>query len=134
MPDKSKITIFLNLPPISAGFPSPVEDLIESSLDLNQHLIQNPAATYFVRAKGNSMIGAGIFDGDILIVDKSIDPQNESIVIASIDGEFTVKRYINRPNEIILEPENINYPEIKINPSDDFQIWGVVTNTIHSLN
>lgn len=118
---------------IEAGFPSPAEDYIEGSLDLNQHLIRHPAATFFVRVSGDSMINAGIFTGDILIVDRSLEPADKKIVIAVLDGELTVKRLRIRDNIPTLEPENEQYPSIHIQPEMAFEIWGVVTNVIHKL-
>ena len=118
---------------VSAGFPSPAADYEENQLDLNKHLIKNPAATFFVRVTGDSMIGAGINDGDLLIVDRSLDPKNKNVVIAVIDGELTVKRIRIRKKKIFLEPENENYSSQEISEDSDFQVWGVVTNVIHSL-
>jgi DNA polymerase V len=120
---------------VKAGFPSPADDFMEQRLDLNEHLIQHPAATFFVRVDGDSMIGAGIHPGDILIVDRSLEPLNGRIVIAVIDGTFTVKRIrIGVPgheNQIFLEPENPAFPSIRIEDGSDFQVWGVVTYVIH---
>lgn len=118
---------------VPAGFPSPAEDFIEKKMSLDEHLISHPAATYFVRVVGDSMIGAGIFPDDILIVDKSLEPQNNNIVIAALEGEFTVKRIVFRGEEIVLLPENKNYKEIKITKESDFEVWGVVTFVIHGV-
>jgi len=118
---------------VPAGFPSPAADYEENQLDLNKHLIKNPAATFFVRVSGDSMTGAGINDGDLLIVDRSLDPKNKNVVIAVIDGELTVKRIRIRRKKIYLEPENENYSTQEISQESDFQVWGVVTNVIHSL-
>lgn len=118
---------------VSAGFPSPADDYIEAKLDLNKHLIRNPAATYFVRVSGESMIGAGIHDGDILIVDRSLEAKNRSIVIAGINGELTVKRIMFVGKKIFLEPENDKYPSQEIGGDMQFDIWGVVTTVIHSV-
>ncbi|MCB9480793.1 MAG: translesion error-prone DNA polymerase V autoproteolytic subunit [Desulfobacteraceae bacterium] len=119
--------------PVSAGFPSPAEDYVEGSLDLNRHLIKHPAATFFVRVSGNSMINAGIYPNDILIVDRSIEAVHNKIVIAVLNGELTVKRLKLKDKEIYLFPENPDYPPIKIEENHDFEIWGVATNVIHSL-
>lgn len=119
--------------PVSAGFPSPAEDYVEGSLDLNRHLIKHPAATFFVRVSGNSMINAGIYPNDILIVDRSIEAVHNKIVIAVLNGELTVKRLKLKDKEIYLFPENPDYPTIKIEENHDFEIWGVATNVIHSL-
>ncbi|MDF1749342.1 MAG: translesion error-prone DNA polymerase V autoproteolytic subunit [Alphaproteobacteria bacterium] len=113
---------------VSAGFPSPADDFIEGSLDLNS-LIEQPAATYFLRASGHSMIGAGIFDGDLLIVDRSITPRSGHIVIATIHGEFTVKRLVKGPGgQWRLEAENSGF--LPMDLPDDSEIWGVVKNSI----
>ena len=118
---------------VAAGFPSPADDHIEGKLDLNRHLIKHPAATFFVRAEGESMIGAGIHPGDILVVDKSLKPGHGKIVIAVLDGEFTVKRIEQRGGALRLLPENEVYPAIEITGAMDFEIWGVVTSVIHPL-
>ncbi len=118
---------------VSAGFPSPADDHLDRSLDLNEYLIQKPAATYFVRVSGDSMIGAGIYDNDLLVVDKSLDPNNNDIVIAIVNGDFTLKRFLRQKNKIILMPENENYEPIEINDPQNFQIWGVVTSVVHKL-
>jgi len=119
--------------PIKAGFPSPANDYIESELDFNTFLVKNKPATYALRVKGDSMINAGIFSGDILITDRSIEPKSNDIIIASLDNEFTVKRYIIKNKEFFLYPENSEYPVIKITRESNFQIWGTVTFTIHSF-
>lgn len=116
---------------IPAGFPSPAESYIEKSLDLNELVVKNPAATFFVRVEGESMLDAGIFSGDILVVDRAITPANGKIIVAVINGEFTVKRMVLENNRIKLMPENANYPALEINPESDFQVWGVVTYVIH---
>ena len=116
---------------IPAGFPSPAEDHIDIPLDLNEHLIRHPAATFYVYAKGNSMQNSGIYDGDLLIVDRAIEPKLKNIVIAVIDGEFTVKRISKIKNKIYLLPDNKEYQPIEIKDSLNFQIWGVVIYTIH---
>ncbi len=119
--------------PVAAGFPSPAEDYIEGSLDLNRHLIKHSAATFFVRATGNSMIKAGIHPGDILIVDRALEPVDRKVVIAVVNGDLTVKRIRMTDGRIFLAPENDDYPPIQIEVGMDFQVWGVVTNVIHSL-
>jgi len=118
---------------IEAGFPSPADDYIEGRLDLNRHLIRHPAATFFVRVSGNSMIDAGIFPGDILIVDRSLEAVDRKIVIAVVNGELTVKRLRIRSGQPFLEPENDQYAPIEITPDMAFEIWGVVTNVIHRV-
>ena len=118
---------------VSAGFPSPADDYLEGSLDLNEHLIGRPEATFFVRAKGDSMIGAGIHDGDLLVVDRSAEPKDGRVIIAVINGELTVKRLVRKQDKAWLEPENPAYQPISFNEEDDVRVWGVVTNVIHPL-
>jgi len=118
---------------VQAGFPSPADDYIEEKLDLNKHLVKHPSATFFVKVTGDSMIKAGIHNGDILIVDRSIEPTNNKIVIAAIHGELTVKRLSYKPDGNYLLPENDNYSPIKIDESNELIIWGVVTNVLHSV-
>lgn len=129
--DTSKVSIPLYTSKVRAGFPSPADDYIECRLDLNEHLIQHPSATFFVKAEGDSMIHAGIQSGDMLIVDKSIEPTHGKIVIAAIDGELTVKRLSRQNNRVKLLAENPNYPTIDITDEQNFVIWGVVTHVIH---
>ena len=117
--------------PVQAGFPSPAQDFIERQLDLNEFLIHHPAATFFVRVAGDSMIDANMNAGDILIVDRSLEPKNESIILAILDGDFTVKRYSNIRGQIILTPENIKYKPIFVEDESNFEVWGVVTHIIH---
>lgn len=118
---------------VSAGFSSPAADYEEDKLDLNKYLIKHPAATFFVRVTGDSMMGAGIHSGDLLVVDRSLEPRDKSVVIAVIDGELTVKRIRIGKKKITLEPENENYSVQQITEDTDFQVWGVVTNVIHAL-
>ena len=110
---------------VAAGFPSPAEDYVEGTLDLNKYLIKHPAATFFVRVSGESMIKAGIFPDDILIVDRSLEATDKKIVIAVLDGELTVKRLRYRGNQIFLEPENDSYQSIRVTEEAGFEIWGV---------
>ena len=116
---------------VPAGFPSPARDYVENCLSLNELMIRNPPATYFVRIEGFSMIGANLRNGDIVIVDKSIEPYSNSIVIAVIDGEVTVKRLKIIKGEYWLYPENDRYNAMKISKNDDFTIFGVVTWILH---
>jgi DNA polymerase V len=118
---------------ISAGFPSPADDYIDQKLDLNKLLIKHPSATFYVRVRGNSMVKAGIHDDDILIVDRALDPIQNSIVICIIDGEFTVKRIRKEKNKLFLIPENDEMNAVEVSTDSDFQVWGVVTNVIHKL-
>jgi DNA polymerase V len=129
--DRIKLPLYSSS--VSAGFPSPADDYIESLLDLNEYLIKNSAATFLVRAKGESMLHAGISSGDILIVDKSITPTHGKIVIAAIDGELTVKRLYQKEGVIKLQPDNPDYNDIDINAFSDSVIWGVVTSVIHKV-
>jgi DNA polymerase V len=123
----------LFLASVSAGFPSPAEDYIEGRLDLNRHLIKHPAATFFVRVAGDSMIGAGIHPGDILVVDRALEPQDSNVVIAVIDGELTVKRISQRQGKLFLVPDNQAYEPLEILEEMEFEVWGVVTSVIHNL-
>ena len=118
---------------VAAGFPSPAEDHMESSLDLNQHLIKHPSATFYVYARGDSMVSAGILDGDMLIVDRSLEATNDSIVVAVINGEFTVKSISKVNDELFLIPHNSSYDPIKVTEEMDFEIWGIVTHSIHPV-
>ncbi len=120
------------------GFPSPADDFIERSLDLNEQLVTNPIATFFVRASGHSMDGAGIHDGDLLIVDRSATPSHGSIVVAVIDGGLTVKRLSKRGTmaSLLPEPSDVDqgaYVPIEVGPDTDATIWGVVTWSVHRL-
>ena len=130
---RSKQSHPLYLSPITAGFPSPADDYIEKSLDLNEHLIKHPAATFFVRVQGHSMINAGIFHNDILIVDRSIQTHTNRIVVACYNGEFTVKRLCKVRHKIMLVAANPDYPSIEINDESDFEVWGVVAHVIHTV-
>ena len=116
---------------VSAGFPSPADDYMDLPIDLNEFLIKHPAATFYVRVKGNSMEGAGIRNGDLLIVDRAEEPRNKSIVLGVIDGEFTVKRIKKKGSDLYLMPDNPEFKPIKINDNMDFQVWGVVTYVVH---
>ena len=118
---------------VAAGFPSPADDYIEKNLDLNDLLVQKPAATFFVRAEGESMLGAGIHSDDILVVDRSIDPVPGKVVICALNGELTVKRLKSCDGQLLLAAENPDYPDISIHEEMDMVIWGVVTNVIHAL-
>ena len=117
---------------VSAGFPSPADDYTEENIDLNEHLISNPFSTFFLRVKGESMINAGIKDKDLIIVDKSLIAKPGDIVIAMIDGEFTIKRLSIKNDELYLKAENHNYPDFRFRNHIDVQIWGVVIYSIHS--
>ena len=118
---------------VQAGFPSPAEDHLEQRLDLNSLVIENPSATFFVRVAGESMKDAGINDGDILVVDRSIENWENRIVVAVIDSEFTIKRFTHQNESVVLKPENPDYPSIKIASETDFSVWGVVCWTLKKL-
>jgi len=118
---------------VSAGFPSPADDFLERSLDLNEHLIKNPSATFFVRVVGDSMLGAGIHPDDILVVDRSLTPVHGKIIIAAVDGQLTVKRLHKKNKKVCLLPENDEYSAIELSPDNDVVIWGVVTTVLHSV-
>ena len=118
---------------VQAGFPSPAEDHLEQRLDLNTLVIDNPSATFFVRVAGESMREIGITDGDILVVDRSIENWENRIVVAVIDSEFTIKRFTKRNGTVVLKAENPDYPPIKITEEMDFSVWGVVCWTLKKL-
>jgi len=118
---------------VAASFPSPADDYIDRPLDLNELLIRHQAATFFVRARGDSMIGAGIHDGDLLVVDRAIQAASGHIVIAALDGDLTVKRVLRRGARLFLEAASTQYPLLEVNEETDFRVWGVVTHVIHSL-
>ena len=116
---------------IQAGYPSPADDYVEKALDLNDLVIQRPAATFYVKVQGDSMQNAGIFSGDILVVDRSLTAHNKCIIVAVLDGEFTVKRLVFDENGLYLLAENTSYPPIKVARESQFEVWGVVTYVIH---
>lgn len=118
---------------ISAGFPSPADDFRETRISLDEELIQNKEATFFARVSGQSMIGAGLDDNDLLVIDRSIAPADNKIAVCFLDGEFTVKRLKVRNGEVWLQPENENYKSIKITEDNNFIIWGIVTNVIKKV-
>lgn len=118
---------------ISAGFPSPADDFIETRISLDDELISNKDATFFAKVSGQSMIGAGLDDNDLLVIDRSLAPENNKIAVCFLDGEFTVKRLRVEKNEVWLQPENVNYPIINITEDNDFVIWGIVTSVIKKV-
>jgi len=118
---------------VSAGFPSPAADFTENNIDLNKELSENPLATFYIKVKGNSMIDAGIEDKDVLIVDRSIEPQDNKIAVCFIDGEFTVKRIKLEKDCLYLMPENSNYTPIKVTEENELIIWGIVTYVIKKM-
>lgn len=144
MPLKSKLTFFipdtknpLEAPyfpsGIKAGFPSPAADFDESKISLDRVLVKNHEATFYAKASGTSMIGAGIDDGDIMVIDRSLEPENNKIAVCCIDGEFTVKRLAVSLEGIYLMPENASYQPIQITPENELIIWGIVTYVIKKL-
>lgn len=118
---------------IKAGFPSPAADFDESKISLDKVLVKNREATFYAKASGTSMIGAGIDDGDILVIDKSLEPQNNKIAVCFIDGEFTIKRIKIEKNCVYLTPENSNFKPIKVTDENQLIIWGIVTYVIKAL-
>ena len=118
---------------VEAGFPSPADDYVEGRLDLNKRLIKHPAATFFVKVTGDSMIKAGIHPDDILIVDRALEPADKKVVIAVVNGDLTVKRIRIIKDKYYLTPENKDYEPLEIREEMDFEVWGVVTNVIHPL-
>jgi len=118
---------------ISAGFPSPADDFKEERLSLDDELIKNKEATFYARVSGQSMVGAGLDDNDLLVIDRSLEPANNKIAVCFLDGEFTVKRLRVANNEVWLQPENPDYPIIKITEENNFIIWGIVTNVIKKV-
>lgn len=118
---------------ISAGFPSPAEDYLESGIDLNKELIRHPSTTFFGRVKGYSMCGAGIFEGDILVIDKSLDAKDDDIAVCFIDGEFTLKRIKREKDAVWLIPANDKYKPIRVTVDNDFLIWGIVTAVVRKI-
>ncbi|MFL2608136.1 MAG: LexA family protein [Flavobacteriaceae bacterium] len=118
---------------ISAGFPSPAGDFKQERISLDKELIKNKEATFFARVSGESMINAGLEDGDLIVIDRSLEPTNNKIAVCFIDGEFTVKRLQVKKNKIWLKPENTNYKAIEVNDDNELIIWGIVTNVIKKL-
>ncbi len=121
------------LNPVPAGFPSPAEGWVEDSLDIHRMLVKSPASTYFIKVMGESMIGAGIYDGDLLVVDRSKLAQNGKVVIASIEGEMTIKRLVRKNGRVLLMPANPKFKPIDITGNEEAFIWGVVTYCVHNL-
>ncbi|MBE7646994.1 translesion error-prone DNA polymerase V autoproteolytic subunit [Tenacibaculum finnmarkense] len=129
---KSEGAIFIDMG-ISAGFPSPADDFKETRISLDEELIKNKETTFFAKVSGQSMIGAGLDDNDLLVIDRSIVPTNNKIAVCFLDGEFTVKRLRVTKDEIWLQPENPDYPVIKITEENNFIIWGIVTSVIKKV-
>jgi len=132
----ANITTELKLPlaeRVSAGFPSPAEEYMDLSLDLNKDLITNPSSTFYAKVKGNSMVDAGINNGDIIVIDKALEPANGKKAVCYIDGEFTLKTIKIKKNELWLIPANPEFKPIKVTEENEFIIWGIVTFVIHKL-
>ncbi len=131
-PEISKLDLTLYQSKVPAGFPSPATEYLGDTLDLNDYLINNPTASFFAKVEGDSMIGAGIFEGDLLVIDKSLNAKHKDIVIASVNDEFTVKRLDTRDG-IQLIAENTAYKPIKLTGEMEFSIWGVVTGVVRKF-
>jgi DNA polymerase V len=130
---RSKASVPLMTSRVICGFPSPADDYLDKALDFNELLIKNPAATFAVRIAGESMTGAGLFPGDIAVVDRSLEPRTGCIVLALIDGEFTLKRHQLKAGRIVLQAENQAFRDIIISEDATFEVWGVVTRSIRML-
>ena len=128
-------TTLLELPlagtAIAAGFPSPAEEYLDLALDLNKELIKHPAATFYARVKGDSMVDAGIQDGDLLVIDKALEPKEGTVAVCYLDGEFTVKRLSVREEGVYLMPANAEFKPIRITEENNFLVWGLVAYVIH---
>jgi len=116
---------------IAAGFPSPAEEYLDLALDLNKELIKHPAATFYARVKGDSMVDAGIQDGDLLVIDKALEPKDGAIAVCYLDGEFTVKRLAVQEEGVFLMPANAEFKPIQITEENEFLVWGIVAYVIH---
>lgn len=118
---------------VSAGFPSPADDLREVRISLDEELVNNKESTFYAKVRGNSMQDAGLSDGDIIIIDRSLNPESNKIAVCYLDGDFTVKRIIKENETIYLKPENTNYEKIKIDENSNLVVWGIVTYVIKSI-
>ena len=127
----AKAPLFASRP--AAGFPAPADDLVERALDINDLVVKNPASTFFVRVEGDSMEGAGIFSGDVLVVDKAVEPKDGKIVVAAVYGELVVKRLRRVNGKFVLDSENDSYEPISVNDNDDCFIWGVVVGSVRKF-
>ena len=130
---RSRLALPLAGERVAAGFPSPADDYVEVGIDLNEQLIRHPTSTFFLRVSGESMLGAGIHHGDLLVVDRSLDPRPGRVVVAVLDGEFTLKRLIQHQGRLRLEAANPAYPPLELHRCGDVQIWGVAIHVIHPL-
>ena len=118
---------------ISAGFPSPADDFKEIRISLDRELVKNGDATFYAKVSGDSMINAGLSDGDLIVIDRSLNPEHNKIAVCFIDGDFTVKRIIKKGSDLYLKPENKNYKAIKVDEENNLIIWGIVTYVIKSM-
>ena len=130
---RSRLALPLAGERVAAGFPSPADDYVEVGIDLNEQLIRHPASTFFLRVSGESMTGAGIHDGDLLVVDRSLDPRPGRVVVAVLDGAFTLKRLTRHRGRLRLEAANPAYPALELHHCGEVQIWGVAIHVIHPL-
>ena len=130
---RSRLTLPLAGERVAAGFPSPADDYVEVGIDLNEQLIHHPTSTFFLKVSGDSMLGAGIHDGDLLIVDRSLEPRPGRVVVAVLDGAFTLKRLVRHQGRLRLEAANSAYPPLELHRCGDVQIWGVAIHVIHPL-
>lgn len=130
IPHSGGLPLPLVLAPVRAGFPSPADDYLDDNINLHEYLVSDPPATFIVRVKGDSMAGAGIDNGDLLVVDKGLTPAHGDIVVAIIDGEFTVKRLHQRGGSCALMPENPAYAPITLHSGQELLVWGVVTGAV----
>ena len=128
-----KLNIPLFVSRIPAGFPSPADDYLEKHIDLNEHLIEHPASTFLVRVNGDSMVNAGILNGDILVVDRSVRAASGKVIVAILNGEFLVKRFRKQAGKLFLISENPDYEPTEIAEDSDFEVWGVVVHAIHKV-
>ncbi|MDC0080524.1 translesion error-prone DNA polymerase V autoproteolytic subunit [Flavobacteriaceae bacterium] len=119
---------------ISAGFPSPADDFKENRISLDKELVKNKEATFYARVSGDSMIGAGLEDGDLLVIDRSLNPENGKIAVCLLDGDFTVKRIQKEKNKLFLVPENKKYEKIEIQEENELIIWGIITYVVKPVN
>jgi DNA polymerase V len=127
------LSVLISPVPVAAGYPSPAQDYFDGRIDLNEHLIKDITSTYVVRVSGDSMEGAGISDGDELIVNRALEPKDGSVVIAVLDGELTVKRLRITPAGVLLQAENPNYPDVSVSALSELTIWGVATRCLHHV-
>ena len=130
---RSRLALPLAGERVAAGFPSPADDYVEVGIDLNEQLIRHPTSTFFMRVSGESMLGAGIHHGDLLVVDRSLDPRPGRVVVAVLNGEFTLKRLVQHQGRLRLEAANPAYPPLELHRCGDVQIWGVAIHVIHPL-